>query len=184
MTNQDNMGFKGLFSIYPKMNLLKSATIPFFIDIVLIITIIKFKTDIYNLIVFIAGIITSVIPNVLGFILTGYAVIISVTETKYLKIMVKRTQGEKISLYQIVNSTFAFVLLSLSVTLIVGIIINIIVNAKLVAIDLFANCLCRINILCLFVLIFLLLYSLFAILDVIINIFDFGQFINRIEENT
>ena len=183
MTNQYKMGLKGLLSIYPKMNLLKSAAIPFLIDIVLMIIIIKFKADIYYLIVFIAGIISSVIPNVLGFILTGYAVIISVTETKYLKIMVKRIQGKNTTLYQTVNSTFAFVLLSLTITLIVGAIINIIVNAKFV-IDLHANCLCCINRVCLFVLIFLLLYSLFAILDVIVNIFDFGQFINKIEENT
>ena len=184
MANQYKMGLKGLFSIYPKINLLKSAAIPFLIDTVLIIIVVKFKTDTYNLLVFIVGIITSVIPNVLGFILTGYAVIISVTETKYLKIMVKRIQGEKITLYQTVNSTFAFVLLSLCITLILGIIINIVVNAKLVVIDLFANCFCRINIMCLFVLIFLLLYSLFAILDVVVNIFNFGQFINEIEENT
>jgi len=184
MSKKNQMGFSGLMSIYPLKNLVKSTIFPILIDICLIFIVRIFDIDTYKLIVFISETITSVIPNVLGFILTGYAVIISVTESKYLKIMVKTLPNKNITLYQTVNSTFAFVLMVLCATFIFGFLSNFILKANLEIVDCLSNCLYKINLSILFLLIFLFLYSIFAIKDVVFNIFNFGQFINKIEINT
>ena len=178
---KDIMGLAGLISIYPMHNFWRSIKYPLLIDFCLLLIVLIFKADIYCQIKFLTETIMSVVPNVLGFILTGYTVIISVTESKYLKLMVKPLPSKHITLYQTVNSTFAFVLITLCVTLLIGFISNYVVKADLKIIDCLSGCVDIINSTFLFVLIFLFLYSIFAIKDVVINVFNFGQFINQVE---
>jgi len=184
MDNQYKLGFCGLLKTYPKINLLKSIVIPLLIDFVLILIIVQNETNTFELIKFISESITAIIPNILGFILTGYAVIISISEEKYLKIMVKKLKGRDVTLFQTVNSTFAFVLISLCFTLIIGFLVNLVIKSNINVLDCFVNSIDSINMTFLSILLFLILYSLFSILDIILNVFDFGQFVNKIEENT
>ncbi len=175
------MGLSGLFSIYPRKNLWKSMRYPLLIDTGLLSLFIILKGDIYTQIRFLTETIMAVVPNILGFILTGYTVIVSVTESKYLKLMVKPLPNKKVTLYQIVNSTFAMVLLTLCTTLLVGFVANYMVKANLTILDSLTRYTNILNALSLFVLLFFFLYAVFAIKDVVINVFNFGQFINKME---
>ncbi|MEI8086366.1 MAG: hypothetical protein WCG93_09140 [Paludibacter sp.] len=178
MNKADTMGLSGLVSIYPLKNLWESIKCPLLIDLVIWALILKFEGDIYAQIQFLSETILAVVPNILGFILTGYTVVVSVTESRYLKAMVKPNPDKNVSLYQIVNSTFAAVLLALCTTLLVGFLSNYMLKANLCTVAFLSGYTHTLNALTLFVLIFLFLYSIFAIKDVVINVFNFGQFIN------
>ena len=76
-------GWNGVFSVYPLRKLLKGAIVPFlFLVISIIIYIAGEKHSPIALMNKVADIIISGFPSIIGFVLTGYALIIGFSGTE------------------------------------------------------------------------------------------------------
>lgn len=179
----NSIGFSGIWKNYPFKNLIKSLKYPSIISLSLFILQLFSKKNVDDQILNLSELIITIIPNVLGFILTGYALIIGLTGTDTIIKMSKDKEANKSSLFQIVNSTFAFVLIALTCIAIFGFVINYIVKADLFILN-FPNWMADYtNYLIFFLLALSIVYTLFAIKDIVLNVFNFGQFVHSINKN-
>lgn len=115
----------------------------------------------------------TIAPTVLGFTLAGYALMMGMSGSK---VMQPILDGEKPTLFQKLNSTFAIVLGASFITTLVCVFIKIGMSfvGHLGALN--YNLKICIKAFTLFSLVFLLIYTIFSIKDITINIFNFGQF--------
>jgi len=173
------VGTKGLICLYPKRNYWKSLRWPLLISLILT-TYVAFSEENFIIIIsFLSDRILSSVPTILGFILTGYALIIGLTGTDTVQKMSKKNDDDSISLFQKVNSTFAFVLISLVFIGLIGFIVLFIVKLKLTT-DLPEDIICFFNIITIWFLVLCMSYALFAIKDIVINVFNFGQYVHSL----
>jgi len=173
------VGFKGVWRNYPKKNIRKSIRFPFLASLIISGIIYLSEKNVIDFITYLADLITTVIPNILGFTLSGYALIIGLTDTETLQKMSKKDNDTKRpSLFQEVNSTFAFVLMALSSIVIIGLLVKLVIMADIYISFLPSWSASIVNILTFFSLVFLVLYALVSIIDIIKNVFNFGQFVH------
>ena len=86
-------------------------------------------------------------------------------------------EGKDYSLFQSLNTIFAVVLGMMFLTTIVGAFACIVVKAEISLPEAWSSFINAYNWVCLFVLMFLMYYTINAIKDVVINIFNFGQYV-------
>lgn len=171
-------GWKAVWLIYSLDNLWRSTWIPLVLTILsLAVCFYSDKSPILPL-TYISDVIVSVCPSILGFTLSGYALMMGLSNSTFIKgLMRYREEGKDYSLFQSLNSTFAIVLGVAFITTIVGIIAGITIeadinlpNSLLIYSDIY-------NWLCLSLLFFLLFYTVNSIKDIVVNIFNFGQYV-------
>lgn len=131
-----------------------------------------------ELITMLVSFITSGFPCIIGFVLTGYAVLISFSNSELMKKMTQTKQGDH-TYFEIVNSIFAIVLAIVVVTYIIGCFIGYVIKLGIVWRYTFLSCE-SFNTIVLFAFLFLFYYSIFALIDVIINIYNIGQIANTV----
>ena len=88
-----------------------------------------------------------------------------------------KEEGKDYSLFQSLNTIFAVVLGMMFLTTIVGAFACIVVKAEISLPEAWSSFINAYNWVCLFVLMFLMYYTINAIKDVVINIFNFGQYV-------
>jgi hypothetical protein len=129
-----------------------------------------------EIIKFIANQAIDIFPNILGFNLGGYILLISLNVKDILTELTEPddSKGENFSFYQKMSSVFAFSILLQISLLIVSMIFTLIIEfAQNIFInDLLSNVL---NSIALFLLSFLLSYSTLLIFQIVLNVFNFGQ---------
>jgi len=116
----------------------------------------------------------AIFPNILGFNLGGYILLISLNTSNLLDELTEPEKGKDFSFYQKMSSVFAFSILVQVSVLIFSLVCLLVINiGEGVAVDYwFAE---TINYTSLFISSFLLAYSTLLIFQIVLNIFNFGQ---------
>lgn len=177
-------GWNGVFSVYPLRKLLKGAIIPFlFLVISIAVYFMGEKHTPIDLMKKVADIITSGFPSIIGFVLTGYALIIGFSDTELVGKMAHiEVDKEGHSYFEVVSSIFAVVLGVVVLTYITACLVSYVLELQ-ISWPLDDNCADCFNTLCFFIFLFLFYYSIFALLDIIVNIFNIGQYANAVAQN-
>lgn len=167
-----------VWRIYAKPSRLVSIILPLLLSLSLVILATVQSVDSLKYIDRVSNIIIQVIPSILGFILTGYVLFMGLSSSEYIE-KLKAAKGNRgFSFFQELNATFAFVLFTLFVSLLVGIIASLLIKSEAVYIrPISLESAETINKAFLFGILFLLFYSTLAIKDIVMNIFSFGQLV-------
>ena len=168
-------GLAGILNIYTSSVFLKKP--PFLISTLICagitISIFLYKVDPY---LFLHGLIEqllSMFPNLLGFNLGGYALIVGFGNTALLQAMTKPSNGVSHSIFQQLNAIFAFSIILQVLTLLLGFLLSLIDSLDFKTANFFLADF--INILVTIPLLLLCFWSLLMIPYVVSNIFNFGQ---------
>lgn len=166
---------KKLFQIiYLKQRLLKSVPLwsSITISLIILLIIFNYNIDYLQILNHCVNCSMSILPNILGFNLGGYVLLIGLNNEKVLNEIVTN-DDEGYSLFQHTSSIFAWSVFIQSITLILSFIISTIINMNIVTNNyLTANI---INITTLTILLILLIYSIILISRIILNVFSFSQ---------
>lgn len=177
-------GWNGVFSVYPLRKLWKGAIIPFlFLVISIAVYFMGEKHTPIDLMKKVADIITSGFPSIIGFVLTGYALIIGFSDTELVGKMACVEVDEKgHSYFEVVSSIFAVVLGVVVSTYIAACLVSYVLELQ-ISWPFDDNCADCFNTLCFFIFLFIFYYSIFALLDIIVNVFNIGQYANAVAHN-
>ena len=177
-------GWNGVFSVYPLRKLWKGAIIPFlFLVISIAVYFMGENHTPIDLMEKVADIITSGFPSIIGFVLTGYALIIGFSDTELVwKMAHIEVDKEGHSYFEVVSSIFAVVLGVVVSTYIVACLVSYVIELQ-ISWPFDDNCADCFNTLFFFIFLFLFYYSIFALLDIIVNIFNIGQYANAVAQN-
>lgn len=177
-------GWSGVFDTYPIRKLCKGTIFPsVFLIASIAIYCLGENHDTIALMKDVAGIITSGFPSIIGFVLTGYALIIGFSGTELVGKMACIEADEKgHSYFEVVSSIFAVVLGVVVSTYIIACIVSYIIELHILwPFD--TNCADCFNTVCFFIFLFVFYYSIFALLDIIVNVFNIGQYSNAVAQN-
>lgn len=167
-----NFGIKALLKLYEVRLLLKGSKLPFIISFILM-AIFVYKDGVnIALIEEVVGLVLNIIPSLLGFVLSGYALLIGFGNVE---IIAKKKNPTKPTLYQKVSTVFAVGLIMQIALLVFAFTVKILLKANLAC---WSECiyLCKLtNYAIFFLLVFGLLYVVIMIKDLVINIFNFSQ---------
>lgn len=178
MSSNKSTGWKIVWEIYPFCNLCKGGIKPIILTVLTFIPALFSIKEPFEHIETVSGLITSAFPSIIGFVLTGYALIIGFSSSEIISYLAKDRNGKKYSLFQIVNSTFAIVMGAIIGTFLFGSFCQFIQKTQVPFI--FTKGIDSFNYLILFLLLFSFYYSVCSLLDVVINIFNLGQFANTL----
>jgi len=166
-------GWNAVKLIYPKENY-RSLIIPVILSAVF--TICSDQNNTLELIKWTCGQITSILPSILGFTLTGYALIIGLSSSDLIRSLAVKKEDNEPSMYQVLNATFAHVLVVLSMSITAGVLIGYLAKLNCTILFLVRDYVDCINATILFILLTLVFYSLLSVKDIVINVFNFGQY--------
>ena len=176
------VGWEKVWDIYSFRKFKKGAQKP---AVLLFISVVAFfmRGDVseMELISILTNIVVSGFPSILGFVLTGYALIVGFSGSEFLLRMAKKQLRNGHTLYENVNATFAVVIGILTVTYILSVTVTFVQGLKIVWP--FENGVHIFNIGVLFILLFFLYYSLCSLFDIVVNVFNLGQFANIVASN-
>lgn len=173
-------GWKVAWKIYPKDNWRKNIWRPVILTIVMSAASLLGNTDYVDLMKCVSSWIIGGYPSILGFILSGYVLLIGFCGSDFLLALAKTRKEDKISLFQKVSSTFSIVLLVILSTYGIGALYDFVIQCAIVWPFADDNH-CEIyNYAALVILLFAFSYSLCTLFDIVINIFNMGQFANII----
>ena len=168
-------GYKGIGRAY-NLNEIRESK-PFIISFiaaigVVILTSFSTKTF-YDILIFWVGQVMSIFPNLLGFNLGGYALIVGFGNSELLQAMTKKLSGKNSSVAQQLSGIFAFAILLQLAAFIAAFVINFFDQLKFPVSNLQVAYV--INIALLGILAFLGFWGLFIIPNLVSNVFTFGQ---------
>lgn len=171
-------GWGVVWRIYSKENLKKSIWLPLILTVVSFAVCFFSKKNPLGLIEYVGSTILSVGPNMLGFTLSGYALMMGLNNSEFIQGLINfREEGKEYSLFQSLNTVFAVVLGMMFLTTLVGAFTCIIIKAEISLPKDLDDLTDMYNWICLFILMFLMYYTINAIKDIVINIFNFGQYV-------
>ena len=177
---KSEFGWKAVLRNYRRKNFFKSLHRPIGFLVPVILVTLWFDITPSEWICSISNIIISGFPSLIGFIITGYAIFIGISSLDLLKELTKPLSTGR-SLYQTVSSSFSFILLALIVTYILGSVCYVSTNTISFAPVLIKNSEIadKIGYIVLYILIFSLLYCIFSLLDVVVNIYNYSIYIQH-----
>lgn len=171
-------GWDIVWRIYSKENLCKSIWLPAILTVVSFFVCFFSGKDSLVFLEYVSSTILSVGPNMLGFTLSGYALMMGFSNSDFIKGLINfKEDGKEYSLFQSLNSVFAVVLGMMFLTTLVGAFASVVLKANLPMPAMLLSITSLYNWSCLFVLLFLMFYTINAIKDIVINIFNFGQYV-------
>ena len=189
MAKSKNFGVKAILKIYDKKLLLKGAKYPFAITIIIAIVFILFGRIDKEILISVVDLVLSIIPSLLGFVLSGYALLIGFGN---IEVIAKRKKTDntgipKPTLYQKVSTVFAVGLVMQIILLVFAFGLKLLLKLEMPCLfDDYRICE-AVNYTTFILLIFGLLYVTVMIKDLVINIFNFSQiqhfFINSPQQN-
>ena len=176
------LGFKGIRRTSEIGKKIFSSTIGVFaiiISLVLPFLCIKIGVDIYSFIIEIKGLMINFLPNILGFTIAGYTLVIGFVQSNMMDKITEPAKDSEFSLYQKMSGTFAVNILVQAIALLIAFTYNIFIyidknKDKNIHIDLgcFTNV---INYAGLTFLLFCFVVSSMVTVQIILNIFEFSQ---------
>lgn len=173
MSKIRKFGIEAIFNIYDLKLLIKGGKIPLFLSAIFIIVLYLSKNEEREVLIIIVDLILSIIPNLLGFVLSGYALLIGFGNVEI--IAKQNSNNEDATLYQKLSSVFSIGLLFQIAILVIGIILKVLLKLDLTCV--FESfCICKmLNYFLIFILFLSFLYATILIKDLVINIFNFSQ---------
>lgn len=169
----DKFGLSGIINDYRIEYFFKSIIYPVALSIVLSIVFIVLEVDTYDVIKSTVSMVIDIVPDLLGFLLGGYALLIGFGNQDVLKLITK-AKGDTKSVYQSLNAVFSISLLSQFLVLLVAVFVNYLLVSNLESV--FNHRLTKyINNIFSFIFMAMIFWSILNIKDMIINIFNFGQ---------
>jgi hypothetical protein len=185
------LGFNSIFKIVGLKKILWSNWIncmPIILALIFIIFCLIFKIDFFESIKDITNLMINFLPGILGYTVAGYSLMIGLIQAGMLNRITEPCDDKnKFSLYQTMSSTFAVNIMIQAIALIIAFLFHFIMyldkNKK--EIFFYENELCFsiLNGIGLFIIFYFFSISLFMIIQVIINIFNFSQlhhyFVNK-----
>lgn len=176
------VGWGKAWEIYPMLNFWKGVKLPLVLMVAsFVVYLFKGNVSEIELIKLVGSIVTSGFPSIIGFILTGYALIIGFSGSDFLLKMAKSKADDKHSLFERVNSTFAFVIGALVLTYLVAGVVTFVIGLQIEWP--FSEGIEAYNTFVLFLLLFLFYYSVCALLDIVLNVFNLGQLAHTVAKN-
>lgn len=176
---QHQVGLRGLLAIYPTDKLKRGIRWPLLTTVVVGGAMLLLgKNNTQQNLEDIAGLVVSVLPNLLGFLLGGYTILIGFGNVDLLKSATKVYPESGISLFQTLSSIFAITILVQSLTLILGLAAHFglqIEVSKQGPLASFYHTVPLLDGIAFVILMFALFYSVFALRDMVLNIFGFAQ---------
>ncbi|MDD4994116.1 MAG: hypothetical protein PHR83_18000 [Paludibacter sp.] len=172
MGSKSNLfGFSALLKLYKWKLLLDGCILPLIISILIVIPIclISKEPDI-KLLEIIDNMILSIIPNLLGFVLSGYALLIGFGNIT----IIAKQKDKEITLYQKISTVFSISLLMQMLLLIFAFLVKYAIVANLTCENEFL--ISSVNIFTIIILMFGLLYVTFMIKDLVLIIFNYSQY--------
>lgn len=174
-------GWRKAFSIYPSNYFKKSLFKPLLLWIPSLILYFCFgDVDSLAMLYWLSDFIRSSYPSILGFILTGHALIVGFSGSDFILHLAKERDNSKTTLLQDINTTFTMVIASLVVTLIMAALVSFSLKCNFTYWD--YSLAKGFNTLVFVVFLFVFYYSLCSLLDVVISIFNLGQASNMIAQ--
>lgn len=181
--NINNPGWRTAWVIYSKENLSNSVFFPWGLSLITLLVCIFTDNKPIILLTYLTELITTIVPGILGFTLAGYALIMGLSNSEFMKgLKAFKQEGKNYTLFQSLNATFAIVLCVLFITTLTGVVTGIIIKAE-IPMPFCEKMTDAYNWLWLLVLIFLLYYTINSIKDIVINIFNLGQFAQVYDDN-
>lgn len=176
--NYNDPGWDTVLGIYSVENLRSSLCIPITLSIIILAICLYSGKPSTLYIGYVSNAILLVVPAILGFTLSGYALMMGLSNSEFIKGLARfKEEGKNYSMFQSLNATFAVVLLVAFITTIAGICGDIILKAN-ISFPVSSKYLCQLyNWTCFLILLFFLFYTVNAIKDVVINVFNFGQYV-------
>lgn len=168
-------GLKGILKVFPTKD--RFISYPFIISLVstlLLFILLAFSNKtVYDILVFFKSQILSIFPNILGFNLGGYALIVGFGNTELIKQLTKNKDAKKPGVFQKLNGVFAFTLILQAFVFIYAFFINLFMQLEIRTIN---NTLGWVlNYLALFIISLLGIWGILIMFTLIKNVFSFGQ---------
>lgn len=176
MSRNDDTGWGEAWRIYPKKSFKKSLIKPTIIEVICGVILCFSSIPYLELISVLCSFVNGGYPSIVGFVLSGYALLIGFGNSEVTQKLSVKLDGRKHALFQEINATFAMMLLFLIVTLLLSFLISTVVTAQIDTWGIPSKCIDFLNVVVFHVFLFFILYSLLSLLDVVMNIFNFGQF--------
>lgn len=173
------IGWKGLWRIFIRQKPCVELTHPLYIALPLFVFLLftlKDTSETLELLKVVSTSIFSIFPSLAGLSLAGYTIIVGGIQPLFLKRLAKHDNREKTSLLENLNVTFAFALISAIIVLLLAFIVNLLcsvdfkINPKIAY---------GVNFFGLVLLVYFSLVCLRSLLAVIINVFNFGQALDK-----
>jgi hypothetical protein len=169
------MSYKGILYSYSWDDIKESKpfTISLAFSIFLFILSLYSKKELFDIISFWSNQILTIFPNLLGFNLGGYALIVGFGNTELIQSLTQKKPEKKTSVFQKLSGIFGFTLLLQSITFSLAFIFNFIIqlgfdtSIKVIYV--------LINSIAIIVISFSGLWGLFILPSLIVNVFTFGQ---------
>lgn len=163
-------GYKGAIRVYSLKLFLKASLYPIIItSIIVYLYDIEDNSGLLEQLEKLSNLIITIFPSLLAFLISGYALIVGFSSSDFIDYITLHANGKE-SIYQKLNVVFLFCIFSCFATLLFGFIVQTVMSL---------NIACRyaeeINICVLVFMIYQILFGIFTIKDVSINIFNFGQ---------
>jgi|GEM_PF-2317653 len=179
MAKQHRMGLTGLLSIYSKRKLLRGSIAPALLATCVFLTVKLAHLNDVEVLKRIADTGVSVLPNLLGFLLGGYTILIGFGNADLLKSSTRVIPGQRISSFQMLSSIFALTIYLQVFALIISLIIQFTLSIPLTTdkgfVGKVAEWAATINQTAIAILAFFLLYCIFSLLAMVVNVFNFAQ---------
>lgn len=179
LRNAHTIGIKGIFIKYTWSKILKSTGTAICASAVLfflLFVICSYRTNeyYYNLLNEITNLLLSLLPNLLGFCIGGYALIIGACNLDIIKKMsMPYSKKHEYSFFQMVSAVFASTLVCQCITLIIVYLVHIIIKMDIPPFSYLIGKITNISVISL--ILFLSGISLSLLYYTIVNIFSFGQ---------
>lgn len=173
MSKDKETGWTAVMQNYPRLNLIKSCRRAG-IGAVLTIVATGWHIELLDAIKVVLHFIMATVPTILGFTLAALALFFSTAIHFY---GLFDHEKDEPSLFQKVQSTFVVIILVMVLTLAFAFVINLFIEHPIEATPVIAV---SVNIVTLLAMLFLLFYTLLSILDVTLNLFNFGQYIQTV----
>lgn len=172
-------GWKAVKAIYPRKNWTRKIWRPIILTFVMFCSALYAQTDCLELITTVSSWIVNGYPSILGFILSGYVLLIGFVGSDFLLALEKQQRSDKVSLFQIVSSTFVVVISVVLFTYMLGTLFCFVQECH-IEWPFNNHWYTFYNYGALVVILFAFAYSLFTLYDVVINIFNMGQLASAI----
>ena len=95
MSKKKSTGWKIVWEIYPFCNLCKGCIKPIILTALTLIPLLFSKKTPFEHIEIVSTLITSAFPSIIGFVLTGYALIIGFSSSEIIEIIWRKTEMRK-----------------------------------------------------------------------------------------
>ena len=128
----------------------------------------------YEVITFLIDKVLSILPNIIGFNIGAYALIIGFGHRDVIEKMAT-SKDNKYSLFQKMGGTFAFSVIIQSFTIVLAFLLNLFISIFKYSLPDFICITEIVNFIALSILLFLTLYSIFLIPQIVLNVFGFSQ---------